>query len=75
MTNVAFPSIEDYDDVALKRLYETKTAKGTSHEDVMKIVWKREETIRERRCNGMLVHTPDFLRPNRGSESMRITNG
>lgn len=41
MTNVAFPSIEDYDDVAMKRLYETKTAKGTSHEDVMKIVWKK----------------------------------
>lgn len=25
----------------MKRLYETKTAKGTSHEDVMKIVWKK----------------------------------
>lgn len=75
MTNVAFPSIEDYDDVAMKRLYEIETAKGASHEDVMKIVWKKEGTIHERRCNGMLILTPDFLRPNRGSESMRITNG
>ncbi|MED1171466.1 alpha-glucosidase [Bacillus inaquosorum] len=41
MTNVAFPSIEDYDDVAMKRLYDIETAKGASHEDVMKIVWKK----------------------------------
>lgn len=41
MTNVAFPSIEDYDDVAMKRLYDIETAKGASHEEVMKIVWKQ----------------------------------
>ncbi|WLR48851.1 alpha-glucosidase [Halobacillus litoralis] len=39
MTNVAFPSIEDYDDVAAKNLYKTKKEQGMSHEDIMEILW------------------------------------
>ncbi|MCY8921862.1 glycoside hydrolase family 13 protein [Bacillus atrophaeus] len=41
MTNVAFPSIEDYDDVAMKRLYDIETAKGVPHKEVMKVIWKK----------------------------------
>ncbi|MEC3882973.1 alpha-glucosidase [Halobacillus sp. HZG1] len=39
MTNVAFPSIEDYDDVAAKNLYKAKKEKGMSHEEIMQILW------------------------------------
>ncbi|WP_027953325.1 glycoside hydrolase family 13 protein [Halobacillus kuroshimensis] len=39
MTNMAFPSIEDYDDVAAKNLYQNKKAKGMAHEDIMNILW------------------------------------
>ncbi|MGR9048415.1 glycoside hydrolase family 13 protein [Halobacillus faecis] len=39
MTNVAFPSIEDYDDVAAKNLYKTKKEQGMSHEKIMEILW------------------------------------
>jgi len=39
MTNVAFPSIEDYDDVAAKNLYKKKKAQGASHEEIMEILW------------------------------------
>ncbi|QAS53236.1 glycoside hydrolase family 13 protein [Halobacillus litoralis] len=39
MTNVAFPSIEDYDDVAAKNLYKAKKEQGMKHEDIMKILW------------------------------------
>ncbi|GEN53470.1 glycoside hydrolase family 13 protein [Halobacillus faecis] len=39
MTNVAFPSIEDYDDVAAKNLYKTKKEQGMSHEEIMEILW------------------------------------
>ncbi|MCY7948290.1 alpha-glucosidase [Bacillus atrophaeus] len=41
MTNVAFPLIEDYDDVAMKRLYDIETAKGVPHKEVMKVIWKK----------------------------------
>ncbi|MCG8396939.1 alpha-glucosidase [Bacillus atrophaeus] len=41
MTNVAFPSIEAYDDVAMKRLYDIETAKGVPHKEVMKVIWKK----------------------------------
>src|SRR5699024_2360298 len=40
MTNVQFPSIEDYDDVAIKNMYSEQIAKGKSHEEVMEIIWK-----------------------------------
>ena len=39
MTNVAFPSIEDYDDVAAKNLYNNKKAQGMKHDDIMEILW------------------------------------
>ncbi|MBY8911168.1 alpha-glucosidase [Bacillus sp. YC2] len=41
MTNVSFPSIDDYDDVAIKRLYEIETSRGVPHEEVMKAIWKK----------------------------------
>lgn len=41
MTNVSFPSIDDYDDVATKRLYEIETSGGVPHEEVMKVIWKK----------------------------------
>ncbi|PEJ69492.1 glycoside hydrolase family 13 protein [Bacillus wiedmannii] len=39
MTNVQFPNIEDYDDVAIKNLYREKIAEGVSHQDMMEIIW------------------------------------
>jgi alpha-glucosidase len=39
MTNVQFPSIEDYDDVAVKNLYRLKREEGVSHEEIMEIIW------------------------------------
>ena len=39
MTNVQFHSIEDYNDVATKNLYQTEREAGKSHENVMKMIW------------------------------------
>ncbi|MCA1063455.1 alpha-glucosidase [Rossellomorea sp. AcN35-11] len=39
MTNVQFPSIEDYDDVAVKNLYRLKREEGVSHKEIMEIIW------------------------------------
>lgn len=39
MTNVQFPRIEDYDDVAVKNMYRLKREEGVSHEDIMEIIW------------------------------------
>ncbi|SDP32586.1 glycoside hydrolase family 13 protein [Halobacillus aidingensis] len=39
MTNMAFPSIEDYDDVAAKNLYKAKKEQGMSHDEIMQILW------------------------------------
>jgi alpha-glucosidase len=39
MTNVQFPSIEDYDDVAVKNLYKLKREEGVSHQEIMEIIW------------------------------------
>ncbi|MCP3741339.1 glycoside hydrolase family 13 protein [Rossellomorea sp. BNER] len=39
MTNVQFPSIEDYDDVAIKNLYRMKKEEGIPHESIMEIIW------------------------------------
>ncbi|WP_342504937.1 alpha-glucosidase [Sporosarcina sp. FSL K6-2383] len=39
MTNVQFPSIEDYDDVGMKNFYEIEMAKGRQHEEVMEAIW------------------------------------
>lgn len=41
MTNVQFPSIEDYNDVAIKNLYKLETENGKTHDEVMEIIWKR----------------------------------
>jgi alpha-glucosidase len=39
MTNVQFPTIEEYDDVATKNLYKLKREEGFSHKEVMEIIW------------------------------------
>ncbi|WP_208586239.1 glycoside hydrolase family 13 protein [Gracilibacillus suaedae] len=40
MTNVQFDSIDDYNDVAIKNMYENEIAEGKSHETIMKKIWK-----------------------------------
>ena len=40
MTNVRYHSIEDYNDVATKNLYQSEREDGKSHEDVMEMIWK-----------------------------------
>ena len=40
MTNVQFPSIEDYNDVAIKNLYKFEKENGKSHAEIMEIIWK-----------------------------------
>lgn len=39
MTNVKFPSIEDYDDIGMKNFYTIEIAKGRPHEEVMETIW------------------------------------
>ena len=39
MTNVHFPSIDDYDDVATKNLYHLKSKEGVPHEEIMNYIW------------------------------------
>ncbi|KIY22019.1 MULTISPECIES: glycoside hydrolase family 13 protein [Mesobacillus] len=39
MTNVQFPSIDDYDDVATKNLYTIRRENGVSHEEIMNFIW------------------------------------
>jgi alpha-glucosidase len=39
MTNVKFPSIDDYDDVAVKNMYRLKRESGVPHEEIMEIIW------------------------------------
>jgi alpha-glucosidase len=41
MTNVKFPTIEDYNDVGMVNYYRIETAKGRSHEEVMQVIWER----------------------------------
>jgi alpha-glucosidase len=41
MTNVQFPSIEDYNDVGMVNYYKVETAKGRSHDEIMEIIWKQ----------------------------------
>ena len=40
MTNVQFPSIEDYNDVATKNLFLTEIQNGKTHEEMMNIIWR-----------------------------------
>jgi oligo-1,6-glucosidase/alpha-glucosidase len=39
MTNVQFPFIEDYNDVAIKNLYRIEKENGKIHEEIMEIIW------------------------------------
>ncbi|MDR6717147.1 alpha-glucosidase [Paenibacillus sp. 2003] len=39
MTNVAFTSIADYNDIADRNLYQIKREEGMSHEEIMNIIW------------------------------------
>ncbi|MBO9129121.1 alpha-glucosidase [Bacillus sp. 165] len=39
MTNVRFETIEEYDDVAMKNYYRIETEKGSSHLDIMEVIW------------------------------------
>lgn len=41
MTNVKFPSIDDYDDVGMVNYYRVETEKGRSHDEIMEIIWKQ----------------------------------
>ncbi|WP_047984444.1 glycoside hydrolase family 13 protein [Ornithinibacillus californiensis] len=40
MTNVQFPSIDDYDDVGMRNYYDNELEKGTPVEEVMEVIWK-----------------------------------
>jgi alpha-glucosidase len=40
MTNVQFPAIDDYKDVAIKNLYKEEKVKGKTHQEIMNIIWK-----------------------------------
>ncbi|MGE8206577.1 glycoside hydrolase family 13 protein [Heyndrickxia sp. NPDC080065] len=39
MTNVKFNTIDEYDDVATKNLYQIKINEGIPHEQIMQIIW------------------------------------
>jgi alpha-glucosidase len=41
MTNVQFPSINDYNDVGMINYYKIETAKGRSREEIMKVIWEK----------------------------------
>src|SRR3954454_470292 len=40
MTNVQFPAIDDYKDVAIKNLYKEEKVRGKTHQEIMNIIWK-----------------------------------
>ncbi|NGM82468.1 alpha-glucosidase [Paenibacillus sp. 7124] len=40
MTNVQFPSIDDYDDVHMKNWYRLEREEGKEHEDLMPVIWR-----------------------------------
>ncbi|MFX0560760.1 alpha-glucosidase [Tepidibacillus infernus] len=41
MTNVQFPSIEDYNDVGMINYYKVQSVKGHSHDEIMKVIWQQ----------------------------------
>jgi alpha-glucosidase len=41
MTNVQFPSIQDYNDVGMINYYHVESAKGRSHDEIMKVIWEK----------------------------------
>lgn len=40
MTNVQFDSIDDYNDIAIKNLYNEQLGLGKTHKEVMEIIWR-----------------------------------
>lgn len=40
MTNVRWENIADYNDVAIRNLYQEKRAAGVPHDEVMEVIWK-----------------------------------
>ncbi|WP_337017415.1 alpha-glucosidase [Oceanobacillus massiliensis] len=40
MTNVQYPSIDDYDDVDAKNLYRELTGEGVPEQEIMEIIWQ-----------------------------------
>ncbi|MBM4762012.1 alpha-glucosidase [Bacillus sp. B15-48] len=40
MTNVKFSTIDEYQDIAIKNLYQAGIAEGKSHDELMQIIWK-----------------------------------
>lgn len=40
MTNVQFPSINDYDDVGMRNYYAEELEKGTPVNEIMEVIWK-----------------------------------
>ncbi|WP_134699305.1 alpha-glucosidase [Ammoniphilus sp. YIM 78166] len=41
MTNVKFPSIQDYNDVGMINYYKIERERGRPHEEIMEVVWSR----------------------------------
>lgn len=41
MTNVKFPSIEDYNDVGMVNYHKVESAKGRPHDEIMEVVWEK----------------------------------
>lgn len=40
MTNVRFATIEEYNDVSAKNMYQIEWGNGKSHEEIMQVIWK-----------------------------------
>ncbi|KHF38134.1 glycoside hydrolase family 13 protein [Halalkalibacter okhensis] len=41
MTNVQFPTIEEYDDVSMRNYYNIQAELGMPHEEIMNVVWEQ----------------------------------
>ena len=74
MTNVAFPSIDDYNDIDTRNYYKTMIEQGA----LLKKHWQNPEVsaviMQERLCSGTTVQTADFLSILRGWVSIQTTN-
>ncbi len=40
MTNVQFPSIDDYNDVSMRNWYNIEKSNGKSHDEIMPVIWR-----------------------------------
>ncbi|MCU9614609.1 alpha-glucosidase [Caldibacillus lycopersici] len=58
MTNVQFPTIEEYDDVKSINLYNIKRSEGASHQEVMEYIWasSRDNSRTPMQWSGSLEH-------------------